>query len=77
MLGKPKFKCGDIVKFKFDDKTKEGIIAIVDAYGTFEQSKEVSYDILVKSENTLYKHYVESDDMEKVGETDSPFGLFK
>lgn len=73
MLGKPKYKCGDIVKFKFDNTIKEGVIAIVDKYGTFEDNSDVSYDILVKSENTLYKHFQEPLVVEKLGETESPF----
>jgi len=56
MLGKPKFNYGDTVKFKFDDETKVGTIEIIDAYGTFFYKEDVSYDIMVKEENTLYKH---------------------
>ena len=45
MLGKPKFKLNDIVKFKVDfgDELKEieGSVAIIDKYGTFEQNEEV------------------------------------
>ena len=60
MLGHPLFKLGDTVTFKWDNGTKTGTIAIIDKYGTFEQNNEVSYDILVENENTLYKHIVES-----------------
>lgn len=56
MLGKPKFNYGDTVKFKFGDGTKVGTIEIIDAYGTFFYNEDVSYDIMVKEENTLYKH---------------------
>lgn len=58
----PKYVLGDCVKFAFDsnDDIIEGMIAIVDRYGTFEQNKEVSYDIYRFSNNTLYKHIVES-----------------
>lgn len=59
MLGKPKFNYGDVVKFKLGDDIKEGIVYIIDKYGTFEDDSDVSYDILVKSENCLYKHVTE------------------
>ena len=54
MKGKPKFKYGDIVEFKIEDKKYKGSIYIIDPYGTFEDDSDVSYDILV--ENCLYKH---------------------
>lgn len=63
---KPKFEYNDIVSFEVrmskDVKpiTLEGTIAIIDAYGTFEQNEEVSYDIYVPSMNTLFKHFRES-----------------
>lgn len=60
MLGKPKYTYDDEVKFVIDGKEVCGKIAIIDAYGTFEQNEEVSYDIFVESENTLYKHIRES-----------------
>lgn len=56
-----KYKYQDKVSFKINDKTVEGSIYIIDAYGTFENPKEVSYDILSESENTLYKHIPESE----------------
>ena len=63
MIGKPKFKYGDIVLFKIKETIYEGEIWIVDAYGTFEDDSDVSYDILVKDyykdrENgdCLFKH---------------------
>lgn len=71
MLGKPKYKLDDKVKFDIKgDKnyTLFGTIYIVDAYGTFEQNEEVSYDILVKSGDfpdvgypCLFKHIRESE----------------
>ena len=65
MLGQPKYKYGDLVKFCFDDGKKQiahyGKIEIIDAYGTFGQSKEVSYDIMGIDERVLFKHVVESD----------------
>ena len=54
------YKEGQIVKFKINNIIKEGIIYIVDKYGTFEQNKEPSYDIMVTEENTLYKHIIQS-----------------
>ena len=54
------YKEGQIVKFKINNIIKEGIILIVDKYGTFEQNKEPSYDIMVTEENTLYKHIIQS-----------------
>ena len=60
MLGKPKFSVYDLVRFKLaDDIEREGFIYVVDAHGTFEQNEDVSYDIMVKSENCLYKHIME------------------
>ena len=70
MLGKPKFKYDDKVKFtmKYQDKEYSliGTIYIVDKYGTFEQNKEVSYDIMVEDGDfpvgypCLFKHIEES-----------------
>ena len=68
MLGKPKYNYGDVVKFKYDDDIKEGIIAIIDRYGTFENDSDVSYDIINKEENILYKHFGEKYVIEKIGE---------
>jgi hypothetical protein len=65
MIGKPIYKIGDKVSFWFkegDEKvTLEGEVYIVDAYGTFEQNEEPSYDIMVekshfRDEPCLYKH---------------------
>ena len=60
VLGKPKFQRGDSVSFECNGQIKVGLVEIVDAYGTFDQNVEPSYDILVKSENTLYKHFRET-----------------
>lgn len=57
-LGKPRFHYKDRVKFMFNGEWKEGVIEIIDAYGTFGQSEEPSYDIF--SDGCLYKHYEES-----------------
>ena len=69
MIGHPKYNLGDTVTFSIvDELHKEhilsGEIAIVDAYGTFGQNEDVSYDILVEEshfngEPCLYKHIVE------------------
>lgn len=70
MIGKPKYKKGDRVTFKIYDEGKEffisGKIYIVDAYGTFEQNEEPSYDVMAeeshydKDSSCLYKHVRES-----------------
>lgn len=63
-LGRPQFKVNDIVMFYCDNGVEKeevyGRIEIIDAYGTFGQIKEVSYDIKGPN-NTLYKHIPESD----------------
>ena len=60
MIGSPKYKRGDRVSFTFKEEIKTGYVYIVDAYGTFEQDEEPSYDIMVDEENCLYKHFRES-----------------
>lgn len=69
MLGKPKYKVGDKVKFTIthmDGRIKEyeGEVCIVDAYGTFFNPNEVCYDIWVgdlgESKPCLVKHLCES-----------------
>lgn len=59
MLGKPKYKEETTVKFIFGNELKTGSIVVVDKYGTFDNSTDVSYDILVEDENMLYKHIQE------------------
>lgn len=66
MIGKPKFKVGDVVRFKCQDKVKVGTIEIVDRWGTFDNPTDVSYDIMVESENMFYKHFTEQDIISKV-----------
>ena len=56
MIGKPKYTYGETVCFEFNEQIKTGTIEIIDKYGTFFDDSDVSYDILVESENTLYKH---------------------
>lgn len=68
MIGNPKYKQGQLVKFSLQENIKEGIIYIVDKYGTFEDDSDVSYDILVTDENCLYKHVREDSILEKTQE---------
>jgi hypothetical protein len=49
-----------MVVFKIGDDEKCGMIQIVDAYGTFEQEDEPSYDICVEEENCIYKQIRET-----------------
>ena len=58
MKGYPKFKVGDNVSFTINNETRNGIVFIVDAYGAFCLD-DASYDILVETENCLYKHVEE------------------
>lgn len=60
MIGKPKYTYQETVKFVIGDDIKVGTIEIIDAYGTFFQSDEPSYDVLVREENCLFKHIRES-----------------
>ena len=69
MRGKPKFKHGDTVQFTLGDKTLMGEVYIIDAYGTFDNPSDVSYDIMVKNYqiedrepgDVLFKHITESE----------------
>lgn len=61
MTMNPKYKYGDIVSFKCNNKKHTGEVYIIDAHGTFERPDVVSYDILVKDENILYKHIGEDE----------------
>lgn len=60
MLGKPKYKIGDKVRFEITDNGekiyKEGLVYIIDRMGTFVDNSDVCYDIMVEEENCLYKH---------------------
>ena len=60
MIVKPKFKKADWVKFEWMGEVIEGEVWQVDAYGTFFQTKEPSYDIFSPKKNMLYKHLEES-----------------
>lgn len=61
MLGKPKYYENDLVEFQWlkDKPNKVGLVYIVDKWGTLSDNSDVSYDILVKEENMLYKHISE------------------
>lgn len=59
MLGKPKYKLDDLVSFEFDGEKKIGQVFVVDKFGTFDYTEDVSYDIMVEIENMLYKHIPE------------------
>ena len=48
------------VRFKYNGEIKFGSIKMVDCNGTFFQTKESSYDIMVNKEQCLYKHIEES-----------------
>ena len=67
-MGKPKYKVGDVVRFGFEGYEKVGVIYIVDKYGTFDDPTDVSYDIMMESENMFYKHFTERDIISKVSE---------
>ena len=64
MIGKPKYKAGDIVTFTLRGSEFTGVVYIVDAFGTWEDSSDVSYDIMVENDSKygscLYKHINES-----------------
>lgn len=75
MVGKPKYKYEDKVGFwlkPYQEPEKKffvGTVYIVDAYGTFEQNEEPSYDIMVEDFNgtgrpCLVKHIRESEIVE-------------
>ena len=65
--GHPVYRHGDIVKFKIlNGEVVTGKITVVDAYGTFGQSEEPSYDIYSEDANCLYKHILESEIIERI-----------
>ncbi|MBR3841185.1 MAG: hypothetical protein IKM20_08625 [Erysipelotrichales bacterium] len=65
MIGKPKYKINDKVKFYFDNGVSKtlmnGEIRIVDAYGIFGNDEDVFYDInaIEDGKKVLYKHIPE------------------
>lgn len=66
MLGKPKYHYGQDVTFEFNGTTLTGKIYIIDAYGTFFDDSDVSYDVMVDNsplfngQQALYKHIKET-----------------
>lgn len=66
--GWPRYGYGDLVRFWESDVEKIGKIGVVDAYGTFEQREEPSYDIFVVGEQRFYKHICESKIVGKIME---------
>lgn len=67
VLGCPRYDYGDTVRFAWgSDGEKAGVVQIIDAYGTFEQNLEPSYDVYIESEQCLYKHICESEILGKV-----------
>lgn len=62
MLGKPKYKYEETVEFDMDGLTIAGKVHVIDAYGTFFDCSDVSYDIMVEhsphydGQPCLYKH---------------------
>ena len=61
VIGHPKYCYGDKVHIiGRNGSVVEGIVEIIDAWGTFEQHEEPSYDVMVTNENCLYKHIRES-----------------
>lgn len=65
MKGKPKYKVGDKVQFTLEEGTFYGEVYIVDAYGTWDDPNDASYDIMVdnfgpRKEQCLFKHITES-----------------
>ena len=67
MKGYPKYSFGDLVTFKCGEMIKTGVIVIIDKFGTWEDNSDVSYDIMVKEDNCLYKHFREDAVIEKIG----------
>ena len=61
VIGKPKFDYNDEVFFEIDGKKIIGNIYIIDAYGTFFDPSDVSYDIITGEgdDKILYKHISE------------------
>lgn len=66
MIGRPQYTYGDSVRFAViidgEKNVFKGTVEIVDAYGTFEQNEEPSYDIIVNAHGApcLFKHIRES-----------------
>ena len=65
MIGKPKYKIGNNVKFTLEGREYHGKVYIVDEYGTWDDPSDVSYDIMVidygdnHDKECLFKHLTE------------------
>lgn len=73
MLGNPKYNYGDKVYFTADGNRYDGVIAIIDKYGTFFNDSDVSYDIYIPDINLLWKHIREPIILGKTGTLDSMY----
>ena len=81
IIGFPIFKRGDTVGFRFIPGIEEeerffvGTVFITDPHGTFEQSDEPSYDIMVENFRNkgpcLVKHIRESSCYKEVNDADN------
>ena len=59
MIGKPKFKYGDVVEFMYNNEKSVGTVEIIDSYGTHFDKSDVSYDIMCdnyKGQPMFFKH---------------------
>lgn len=62
MIGKPKFKYGDVVEFMYNNEKIVGTVEIIDSYGTYFDKSDVSYDIMCdnyKGGPMFFKHVTE------------------
>lgn len=59
MIGKPKFKEGEVVTFTFGNEEITGKVFVVDKWGIFCDHSDVYYDIKDEKANILYKHVEE------------------
>ena len=59
MIGKPKFKEGDLVSFMIGEKQVTGKVFVVDKWGIWMDHSDVYYDIMDEKANMLYKHIEE------------------
>lgn len=62
MIGKPKFKYGDVVEFMYNNEKIVGTVEIIDSYGTHFDKSDVSYDIMCdnyKGSPMFFKHVTE------------------
>lgn len=59
MIGKPRFKYGDVVEFMYNNEKIVGTVEIIDSYGTYFDKSNVSYDIMCdnyKGKPMFFKH---------------------